>query len=640
MRATRLLPVLAALVAAVGCGGEEAAGGGTPASSRALSDRLVDLSKKPPYVNALDVDPATGDYLMTTNRGFWRIDPESDTVEPLKGTVTADGGSSPVGTFLEVMVTGPDALLGSGHPDSKKELPPYLGLMSSEDGGATWEVISRLGEADLHKIVLRHDRLYAIDAVLGAVLVSDDGGRTFAEHLTPLDEVFIDLEVDPGDPDILVGSNETQLYRSQDSGKTWRPLDVSDGIRLVWTAPDAFFRADRDGTVYRSRDGGLRLDEVGTVPGEPYKFKALDTEHLLLALSDGTVVETEGRRQDVGGDVPAMRRLLCLAAAAALLVPATASAHSLVRIGGDAVRYQSADATSLNTLAVRLDGDRIDLSDRTVDGGIDPGPCDVGDDQRADLGSSRPSARARHAASLNLDLGEREDSATVDVPLPVVLLGGPGADTLRTGGVRRPAARRRRQRRPRRRRRRTTSWTAGSASTCCPAATATTCCGTPTDCRTGSSAARATTASRPTRRTPSPATASRSPPAVAPPPDVAARTTRRRRSSASGGPTLQRLRPRPRPPARHDQRARARSPPRARSTSPGISLPVQADRKRVDRGRRRRRLVIRLTRRHLRLCRRVRSPAAGARASACSPSEPTSRATRRRAKPIRIRLRR
>jgi hypothetical protein len=285
--------VLAAFAAVVGCGGGTATGDGTPASNRALSDRLVDFSKKPPYVNALDVDPATGDYLMTTNRGFWRIDPETDRVERVKGTVSADGGSSPVGTFLEILVTGPGTLLGSGHPDSKKELPPYLGLISSDDGGATWSLISRLGEADLHKIVLKHDRMYAIDAVIAAVLVSDDGGRTFAEYFTPRDQVLIDLEVDPEDPDHLFGSTETQLYRSQDGGKTWRPADTGDRIRLVWPAADAFFRADQDGTVYRSSDGGLRWEEVGAVPGEPYKFKALDTEDLLLALSDGTVVETK-----------------------------------------------------------------------------------------------------------------------------------------------------------------------------------------------------------------------------------------------------------------------------------------------------------------------------------------------------------
>jgi hypothetical protein len=288
----RVLLVLAALATATGCGGN-AGESGTPASNRTLSDRLVDFSRKPPYVNSLDVDPATGDYLLTTNRGFWRIDPDTDEVERVTGTVTADGGSSPVGTFLELLVTGPGRLLGSGHPDSKAELPPYLGLIASDDGGANWRVVSRLGEADLHKIVVRHDRMYAIDAVLAAVLVSGDGGRTFTEQFTPRDQVLIDLEVDPGNPDHLFGSTESQLYRSQDGGKTWRPADSGDRIRLVWPAQDAFYRADQDGTVHRSGDGGLRWEEVGTVPGEPYKFKALDAEHLLLALSDGTVVETK-----------------------------------------------------------------------------------------------------------------------------------------------------------------------------------------------------------------------------------------------------------------------------------------------------------------------------------------------------------
>lgn len=288
MRRVGLLALLVTLVA--GCGGDA---GGAPVSDRALSDRLVDLGKKPPYVNALDVDPATGDYLLTTNRGFWRIDPEADAVKRVKGRVTADGGSSTVGTFLELLVTGPGELLGSGHPDSKKQLPPYLGLIASDDGGATWRVISRLGEADLHKIVLKHDRLYAIDAVIAAVLVSSDGGRTFTEHFTPRDQVLIDLEVDPSDANHLLGSTETQLYRSMDGGKTWRPADTGERIRLAWPAPDAFYRADQDGTVYRSRDGGLRWEEVGTVPGEPYKFKALGAEHLLLALSDGTVLETK-----------------------------------------------------------------------------------------------------------------------------------------------------------------------------------------------------------------------------------------------------------------------------------------------------------------------------------------------------------
>ena len=99
--------------------------------------------------------------------------------------------------------------------------------------------------------------------------------------------------------------------------------------------------------------------------------------------------------------------------------------------------YLSADATSLNTLTGRLAGDRIDLRDPTIDGGIDPGPCDPG--------AITPDANAwiiqvfcprPRTARLRIDLGEREDSASLDVPVPVDMSGGPGSDTLRHGGAR------------------------------------------------------------------------------------------------------------------------------------------------------------------------------------------------------------
>ncbi|MGH2947418.1 MAG: WD40/YVTN/BNR-like repeat-containing protein [Solirubrobacteraceae bacterium] len=280
------------LIAVLGGCGDEAAGGGAPASERPPSDRLVDFSKDPPYVNTFDVDPATGDYLLTTNRGFWRIDPATDEVTQMRGTITAGRRSSTVGTFLELHVTGPGRLLGSGHPDSEDDgLPPFLGLIASDDGGESWRAVSRLGDADLHKIVLKHDRMYAFDAVLGALLVSTDGGRTFTEHFTPR-QLVIDFEVDPHDPERIFASTDEELLRSEDGGEGWRAVDRAEGIRLAWPAPDAFYRAERDGSVARSRDGGDSWEPVGSVPGEPYEFRAQGPEELLLALSDGTVVET------------------------------------------------------------------------------------------------------------------------------------------------------------------------------------------------------------------------------------------------------------------------------------------------------------------------------------------------------------
>ncbi len=282
----RRLALAAAVLLAAGCGG---ASGARDDGKR--SARLVDPSKKPPYVNALDIDPADGHFLLTTNRGFYRIDPRTKAVRTVRGEVAAGGRRSPVGTFLELDAIGPRKLLGSGHPDrTDAGLPAYLGFMRSDDAGRSWRVVSRLGEADLHKIVALHGRLYAFDAVLGAILISSDGGRTFTERFTPRGLV-IDFVVDPRDPRYLLAATEDQLFRSDDEAATWRAVDTGEGIRLAW-AGETLLRADKDGTVLRSEDRGATFARVGEVPGEPYKFKSLDAERHYLALSDGTIVET------------------------------------------------------------------------------------------------------------------------------------------------------------------------------------------------------------------------------------------------------------------------------------------------------------------------------------------------------------
>ena len=99
--------VMTLAVAVQGCGAD---GDSPQAAERPRSDRLVDFSKKPPYVNALDQDPEDGSLLLTTNKGFWRIDPEKDAVEQVRGTIAAEGKSSTVGTFLELLSTGPGTL--------------------------------------------------------------------------------------------------------------------------------------------------------------------------------------------------------------------------------------------------------------------------------------------------------------------------------------------------------------------------------------------------------------------------------------------------------------------------------------------------------------------------------------------------
>lgn len=283
----RAAALVALLALAAGCGGD----GGGEGAGPAESNRYVEEGE-PPYINALDVDPSDGTLLMSTNKGFFRIDPEKGTAEEIEGEVEAEGKSSPVGTFLAFVATGPDTLLGSGHPDEPASgLPEFLGVMRSDDGGANWKVTSRLGLADLHVIRPVHGRIYAFDAVVGAILISEDGGRKFEERFTPK-SLMLDFVVDPEDPDYLLALDETTLFRSDDGGETWRPLGPSDSARLAWPTKEGVIRANRDGTVLASDDRGGTFTPVGKLDGEPWRLKALDANHMYAALADGTVQET------------------------------------------------------------------------------------------------------------------------------------------------------------------------------------------------------------------------------------------------------------------------------------------------------------------------------------------------------------
>jgi hypothetical protein len=131
-----------------------------------------------------------------------------------------------------------------------------------------------------------------------------------------------------------------------------------------------------------------------------------------------------------------VRRIAALATTlwvCAGLLPGSAAAHSLVRPGGAVVSYLSADATSLNTLRVGVSGNRIEFRDETVDGGMDPGSCTPGDIDGSGY-IIQTFCSLGGVQRVRIDLGEREDSATVALPVAATVLGGPGADRLTSGG--------------------------------------------------------------------------------------------------------------------------------------------------------------------------------------------------------------
>jgi hypothetical protein len=234
----------------------------------------------PVHVHGLGINPADGALFVATHTGLFRIPPGQERAKRV-----ADRFQDTMG----FTVTGPDRFLGSGHPDGREDLPPFLGLIRSTDAGRTWKPVSLLGKRDFHVLEAAGSRVYGygsdFESKQASLLVSSNGGETWQERTPP--EPLLSLGIDPVDPDHVVASGERGIYSSTDAGRGWRPLGDAPGM-LAWTNGGELFLARPDGAVARSVDGGRTWEEVGHTGGPPAAFESAP-DGLYVALHDGTV---------------------------------------------------------------------------------------------------------------------------------------------------------------------------------------------------------------------------------------------------------------------------------------------------------------------------------------------------------------
>lgn len=233
----------------------------------------------PLHVHGLGVNPADGALFVATHTGLFRAGPGER--RPRR---VADRYQDTMG----FTVTGPNQFLGSGHPDGREDLPPFLGLIRSADAGRAWDPVSLLGKRDFHVLEAAGERIYGFgsdfDSRQASLLVSDDRGRSWKERPPP--EPLISLAIDPADPDNVVASGENGTYASGDAGRRWRPL-ASEPALLAWTR-HTLCRVRGGGDVSCSSDSGGSWQTVGAVEGRPAAFESAGND-LYAALHDGTV---------------------------------------------------------------------------------------------------------------------------------------------------------------------------------------------------------------------------------------------------------------------------------------------------------------------------------------------------------------
>jgi hypothetical protein len=271
-----LVPVVFACLLAVACGGEEE-NGSAGESPPAVSDA------GPIHVHGLGINPADGALFVATHTGLFRAPPGK-----MRARRVADRFQDTMG----FTVTGPDRFLGSGHPDGREGVPPFLGLIRSTDAGRTWQPVSLLGERDFHVLEAAGPRVYGygsdFESRQPSLLVSEDGGRSWEERTPP--EPLLSLAIDPRDRERVIASGEEGIHASTDAGRGWRPLGNTPGM-LAWPEPDKLFLVGFDGSVAMSSDAGRSWSSVGAVDARPAAVESADGE-LYVALHDGTVLRS------------------------------------------------------------------------------------------------------------------------------------------------------------------------------------------------------------------------------------------------------------------------------------------------------------------------------------------------------------
>jgi hypothetical protein len=243
----------------------------------------------PVHVHGLGIDPADGALFIATHTGLFRVG-EKDSSAVRVGDSYQD--------TMGFTVVGENRFLGSGHPDLRTDLPPLLGLIESTDGGASWEPISLLGEADFHVLRSADERVYGYDSSGDRLMVSGDAGRTWEEVARPAP--LLDLAADPTDSKHLVAASASNLsqglYESRDGGENWASVAGEVGL-LAWPTPDRLFLVDGGGDVFLSSNGGGSFERRGSIGGQPAAFLGQDADELFVALHDGTIK----RSTDGGG---------------------------------------------------------------------------------------------------------------------------------------------------------------------------------------------------------------------------------------------------------------------------------------------------------------------------------------------------
>ena len=142
-------------------------------------------------------------------------------------------------------------------------------ILRTGDGGETWTLVHRAPEKELPllDVWFRDGKTGFAVGAYGYFLATRDGGDTWKEHSVGKDDFHLNALVPAGARRLYIAAEAGVVYRSDDSGETWRELPSPySGSWFAGLAfgEDELLLAGLRGHLFRSEDGGESWARVPT----------------------------------------------------------------------------------------------------------------------------------------------------------------------------------------------------------------------------------------------------------------------------------------------------------------------------------------------------------------------------------------